>query len=155
GVTITTTGSATFDSESTSNLDIEAKQSLLGPTNANSAVNVTLAIGKSDIQSKTILASGSTVTASGPVNVQGGMNKKHNVYTNAAAYSEGSVGIGISVTVGTNTVQAEVDGKIAAGGNVQITSLADTLQNRTASNAGVGNGFLANTVIGLKDGTAF
>ena len=109
---------------------------------------MTLAAGYSDITATSDVASGATITAGGGVEVESQMIKSSKVGSSAGAYDDGTVGIGVSVSILTADVVASVEGNISAAGNITIDAEGSTSFNVISASAAVGTSDLFNKVLG-------
>jgi hypothetical protein len=86
------------------------------------------------------------------VYIASNLEKRQGAAANAGSYQEGSVGIGLAVSVFQSDVQATVGGTISAGGRVTVAAEITTPNNRTFADAVVGDTWLSKKVRSWKSG---
>ncbi|MEZ0273565.1 MAG: hypothetical protein ACAH88_01570, partial [Roseimicrobium sp.] len=121
GVTITTTGDASFSSKAVSILSGTAVVLKLSRSDGF-PVNVALAIAKSNAESKTHLQLGSTITSGGSVSVSSETVWNHALAATAGSFRNGVVGIAVTVSLFDSRADAWADGSITANGNINVTA---------------------------------
>jgi hypothetical protein len=145
-------GDVAITTTAQSEVDVYATQGLLGPNASNEAGSVTVAIGYANAVSKAVIAPGAEISAGGNVDIASNLEKRQGVAANAGSYQEGSVGIGLAVSVFQSDVQATVGGTISAGGRVNVAAEITTPNNRTFADAVVGDAWLSRKIRSLKSG---
>ncbi|MEX0958007.1 MAG: LEPR-XLL domain-containing protein [Burkholderiales bacterium] len=149
-VDITTSGDLTIESNAESRVNVEAKQSLLGPNKPASAFDTTLAIGLATLTSNAWVQQGATLNVGGNLQLTAKQFKEHAVSSAAGAYEDGSVGAAFAISVSDSAVNALLDGDASVGGNVTVSARSDTA-NDTAAVAQVGTGIVGGLGIAAKD----
>ena len=143
GAEIEATGDVTVNSESESGLDLRAAQAIVGYSTVAEKFNVTLAIGKASSTTVIDVTDESSIVAGGDVTLASDLSRYYSVSSSAAAYADGSLGIGFALSIIEDTVRTAVDDStIDAGGSVAITAETQTVKNDVASDATVGSSLL-------------
>jgi hypothetical protein len=150
--TIAATGNVVISTVSESTTDVTAAQGWLMANNRDSAMSITIAVARADAVSKATIASGATIDAGSDVEITSKVKKKQNVVSQAGVYKDGSVGVGLAVSIFRSDVQADVAGSVKADGKVKIGAEIETTKNATSATAQVGDDALSKLVRKIKTG---
>jgi len=150
--TIAATGNVVISTVSESTTDVTAAQGWLMANNRDSAMSITIAVARADAVSKATIASGATIDAGNDVEITSKVKKKQNVVSQAGVYKDGSVGVGLAVSIFRSDVQADVAGSVTAGGKVKIGAEIKADKNGTSASAQVGDDALSKLVRKIKTG---
>ena len=97
------------------------------------------------------VANGAHLTVGDGLTVQAISNKDHNVTSSAGAYEEGSVGIGVTVSLGTTNTTASLGGTVSATGSINVDAQTNVTRNTSSADASVGSGLFGGAVIKAKN----
>ncbi|NTV29752.1 MAG: leukotoxin LktA family filamentous adhesin, partial [Candidatus Omnitrophica bacterium] len=139
GSTIQTQNDLTIHSLANSNLEVSSLTQNLG-SRAGSSVDVSLAIGESNITSTAQVANTASLTVGGDLELKAEMTKTQNTSAKGGAYEDGSVGVAVAISDSTSNVNALLEGDVNARGNITVEALSTTEENKTDAKAQVGGG---------------
>jgi len=151
GTTINATGDFKMNSEANSHLDVLAFTVGLG-TGPGAQVDIAAAVAISDIHSKAEIKSGATVNAGGTAEVKSIMKKDHSVNASGSAYQDGTVGVGVAISISESNSSALVDGTLNGAGGVTVASESTTSKNDTTASSSAGSGLVAAHAINASQG---
>src|SRR5206468_7337255 len=115
----------------------------LGPNTKNKSASFTVAVGYTDAVSTTTVNAGAVITAGGNVDVTSSLLKATSVNASAGSYEDGTVGIGVAVSVFRSNVASTIGGTVTAGGALDVEGTIQTNLDKTSASGDVGIGIFS------------
>jgi hypothetical protein len=150
-VSISTAGALTIESTADSKVNVEAKQSILGPNKPATAFDTTIGIGIATIESTAWVQSGAKLDVGGDLLISAKQIKSHDVTSSAGAYEDGAVGTAFALSGAASAVNALLDADADVTGSVAIVANTEVVRNDTAASAQVGTGVIGGGLLAIKN----
>jgi hypothetical protein len=152
GATLDVAGDVSLTTDSSVALAVAATQNLLGISTTVERINITVAVGYSNLVSRIEVESGVTIDAGGNFFAGSHGLRNSNVSFTAAAYKDGTLATAGNFALHESLIEVELNGSITADGDIDGSAELETEKNDATANSTVGTGGLLNSVISLTGG---